>query len=197
VHHGAFGHLVKSRARENRIFNNRITDESEGRASYELEFPNGGIAYVIGNIIEQSALTENPDIVSFGAEGYRWPRSELYLVNNTLVDDLPQGGMFVRVYPGADKVRLVNNLLLGNARFDVSRSWASGGNMRANHVDVPQADIGNYSLAKTSRLMRRAVDPGSANGVSLALTREYVHALSSRTLSGRASNPGALQTPLE
>ena len=41
-HGGAFGHLVKSRARENHILCNRLTDDAAGRASYELEFPNGG-----------------------------------------------------------------------------------------------------------------------------------------------------------
>ena len=78
MHHGAFGHLVKSRARENLIVNNRITDENSGKASYELEFPNGGVALVLGNIVQQSAQTENSQLVSFGAEGYRWPQSELF-----------------------------------------------------------------------------------------------------------------------
>ncbi len=73
VHGGAFGHLVKSRALRNFIINNRLTDDDAGQASYELEFPNGGVAYAIGNIIAQSAMTHNSDLVSFGAEGYRSP----------------------------------------------------------------------------------------------------------------------------
>ena len=40
-------------------------------------------AYVIGNIIEQSAATENPIMISFGAEGYRWATDALVLVNAT------------------------------------------------------------------------------------------------------------------
>src|SRR5206468_3843077 len=114
VHHGAFGHLVKSLARENRIENNRITDEDGGRSSYELEFPSGGVAYVVGNIIQQSAGTQNRDVVSYGAEGYRWPRNELYLVSNTMVDDLSRGGNFVHARDGANRVLLINNLLIGN-----------------------------------------------------------------------------------
>jgi hypothetical protein len=51
-HHARVGHLLKSRATENRIFYNRLTDESGGRASYELEFANGGIAYVVGNMVQ-------------------------------------------------------------------------------------------------------------------------------------------------
>jgi hypothetical protein len=47
---------------------------ADGTASYELEFPNGGMAFVVGNTIAQSTLTENPCLISFGAEGYKWPR---------------------------------------------------------------------------------------------------------------------------
>lgn len=35
------------------IYYNRLTDEAGGQASYELEFPNGGMVYVVGNIVEQ------------------------------------------------------------------------------------------------------------------------------------------------
>lgn len=196
VHSGSFGHLVKSRAQENRVFNNRITDEDSGKASYELEFPNGGIAYVIGNIIQQSALTENADIVSFGAEGYRWARNELYLVNNTLIDSLPHGGNFLHVYPGANELRVVNNLLLGAGRFDTEPSWNSAGNVRAKPGDVPLAGVGDYRLGRTSALAGTAVTAGTANGVSLALDREYIRPLHSRALSGPISTPGAVQTAI-
>src|SRR5450830_313261 len=76
-HHAKVGHLLKSRAIENRIFYNRLTDELGGRASYELAFAIGGIAYVVGNIIQQSSTTENPHIISYGTEGYKWSKNEL------------------------------------------------------------------------------------------------------------------------
>ena len=196
VHQGAFGHLVKTRARENRIFNNRITDEKDGRASYELEFPNGGIAYVIGNIVQQSPRTENVTLVSFGAEGYRWQRNELYLVNDTLVDELPQGGRFLSVRPGADKVEVLNNLLLGKGELDTEPSWKFAGNAHADASDTPLAGRGDYRLVATSRLIGTTVDPGAANGMSLGLEREYVHPRDSRLLYGPVSVPGALQTLL-
>jgi hypothetical protein len=52
-HRARVGHLLKTRARENLIAYNRLTDEYDGRASYELEFPDGGVAIVIGNLIQQ------------------------------------------------------------------------------------------------------------------------------------------------
>jgi hypothetical protein len=44
-------------------------------ASYELEFPEGGVAVVVGNVIAQSADSPNPIVVAYGAESSRWPRT--------------------------------------------------------------------------------------------------------------------------
>jgi len=112
-HHGHIGHLLKSRAALSHIINSRLVDGADGTASYELEFPNGGMAFVVGNTIAQSTLTENPQLISFGAEGYKWPRNALYLANNTLVNPLPDG-VFLRVVPGADEVQTLGNVLVGH-----------------------------------------------------------------------------------
>jgi hypothetical protein len=197
VHRGAHGHLVKSRARESRIVNNRLTDESEGRSSYELEFPNGGIAYVLGNIIEQGAHTENRDMVAFGAEGIRWPVNELYLINNTLDDRLPAGGRFLRVWPGAGRVDVVNNLMLGRGRLEPNPDWKAAGNAVATADDVPFAANFDYRLKARSTLVGIATNPGAARGVALTPDREYSGPLQSQPVPSRtASSPGALQSLL-
>ncbi len=116
VHHARVGHLVKSRARFNRIEHNRLVDGPGGQASYELEFPNGGLAEVEGNLVEQGEGTHNDVMVSFGAEGYRWPVNRLELRDNTLVNRLRLGGTFVRVAPGASPAVLRGNLLVGGGR---------------------------------------------------------------------------------
>ena len=121
-HHANVGHLLKTRAAVNHILYNRLTDESGGSASYELEFANGGIAYVVGNIIQQGSETQNPHLISYAAEGYKWPKNELYLVNNTLVDNRPQGGVFLRVKPGDVIVKAVNNLLVGKGSLESAGS---------------------------------------------------------------------------
>jgi len=54
-HDAISGHLVKSRALENFILYNRLTGES-GTASYQVDLPNGGRSYVIGNILEKGLL---------------------------------------------------------------------------------------------------------------------------------------------
>jgi len=111
-HHAHIGHLLKSRAAVSHIINSRLVDGDDGSASYELEFPNGGMAFVAGNTIAQSTRTQNAQLISFGAEGYKWPRNALYLANNTLVNPLPHG-IFVRVAPGADAVHDLDNVRQG------------------------------------------------------------------------------------
>lgn len=136
-HHARTGHLLKSRAAENYIFNNRLTDEVGGTASYELEFPNGGIAQVTGNLIAQNTTTENIHLISFGAEGYKWPRNEIALENNILVNPLAHRGVFLRVAPGADRIRAINNRLVG---FGVLETAGPG-----DYRDNVKVDLGDLS----------------------------------------------------
>jgi hypothetical protein len=194
VHAGAYGHLIKSRARENHILCNRLTDEAAGRASYELEFPNGGVAYVIGNVIAQGPLTDNEAMIGFGAEGYGSHANELYLVNNTLFDELPSGGEFVRVRPD-DSLRLLalNNVLIGAGRF-VADIGGRSGNVRLRASDVLDARAYDMRLRSGVSALRKAVDAGQANGISLRQPCEYRHPRRSATLVATPLHPGACQT---
>lgn len=194
-HHANVGHLLKSRAQENYVMYNRLTDETGGRASYELEFPSGGLAYVVGNIIQQGPNTQNPSIISFGAEGYRWPRNELYLVNNTIANDRSEGGSFLHVAPGAHRVRAINNLLLGKGSLEETQPGEYAANFHAAQADLAAAADQDYRIKLTSRLLGKAIDPGQANGVNLRPGHEYVHARQSRPTQARGlGSPGALQS---
>lgn len=113
-HHGRIGHLLKSRARVNLIEHNRFTDEVGGQASYELDFPDGGLVFLIGNLVRQSVGTENRRMIAFGAEGPQHDDNVLALAGNTLVDDLPEGGEFVSVWsPERVRMMAVHNVLVG------------------------------------------------------------------------------------
>ncbi|MDP2811890.1 MAG: right-handed parallel beta-helix repeat-containing protein [Rhodocyclaceae bacterium] len=193
-HHARVGHLLKSRAAENHILYNRLTDETGGRASYELEFPNGGITYVIGNIVEQSATTENGNIVSFGAEGYKHPANELYLINNTLDNNRPQGGGFLDVKPGAQVVKAYNNLLIGKGPLNtgIDGEFINNPNVGWEPFVLPQRH--DYRIKRGSPLHRTYVPPGSANNVTLAPDREYLHPAATRPLATTPTLPGARQT---
>lgn len=113
-HHGRIGHLLKSRARVSVIEYSRLTDELEGQASYELDFPDGGQVFLVGNLVRQSVGTENRRMIAFGAEGLQHDDNVLALASNTLVDDVREGGEFVTVWsPERVQVVAVNNLLVG------------------------------------------------------------------------------------
>jgi hypothetical protein len=193
-HHAKVGHLLKSRAAENHILYNRLTDESGGRASYELEFPNGGIAYVIGNIVEQSSTTENPTIISFGAEGYKWPRNELYLINNTIDNNRLQSGNVLAVKPGAGTIRAFNNLLIGKGPLNTGIDGVFVNNPNVDWGAFVLAARHDYRIKRDSPLQRTFKSPGTANDIDLAPAREYVHPAASRPLATMPTVPGARQT---
>jgi len=193
-HHANGGHLLKSRALKNYILYNRLTDETSGHASYELEFPNGGMAYVIGNIIEQSATTENPTLISFGAEGYKTQKNALYLINNTLVDHRPAGGIFLAVKPGTGIVTAYNNLLLGKRLLNTGIDGLFVNNPNVDARVFVLADRHDYRIARDSGLERTYVAPPSINGLILAPQQEYVHPAATRRLTGTPTLPGARQT---
>jgi hypothetical protein len=104
------GHELKSRAATNTILANRISD-GDATASYSIDLPNGGRSLVAGNVIVQGPRSENPALVSYGAEGLTNPSSVLWVVNNTFVNR-QASGTFVALADGS-RAHLRNNLLVG------------------------------------------------------------------------------------
>jgi hypothetical protein len=193
---GFRGHLVKSRARESHLLYNMLVDGAGGEASYELEFPNGGLVYAIGNTIGQSTTSDNAVLLAYGAEGPHWPDNALYAAHNTLINDAPDG-VFVKIFTGKmgdPEVWLLNNLTVGygdmfkpmQGRFDGNRSVARG--------DL--ADIGGIPLRLTSLSPLRGTirPPGQARGVDLLPDAEFRFPVGTRALRpGSQLAPGAFQ----
>ena len=190
------GHNVKSRAQENWILYNRIMDEADGTASYSVDLPQGGRSYLIGNVIEQGPNTENNAIVSYAAENTASGAQDLYVVNNTIVNNRPAGGTFLQLRPGTT-ARIVNNIFYGPGT-----PWSSGSTISAatNYVhtaldNAPRfADAANYDFHLTANtpggaggIVDAGSDPGtSSTGQSLTPTLQYVYDFESeaRPLSG-------------
>jgi len=193
VHHALVGHNVKSRALRNHITYNRIMDENDGRSSYAVEFPNGGLALVIGNVIQQGPATENPTIVSYGAEGLLHPLNELYFVSNTVVNDRPAGGRFLFVRAGADAARIVNNVFSGRGEL-LSGPGDLRNNVTAAKTDFVDPAGFDYRLKTGAAAIGRGIDPGSAYGFELRPTAEYAHKAQKRTRSSSGKfDLGALE----
>ena len=131
VHHARVGHNVKSRARENVIVGNRIMDEATGTSSYAIDLPNGGLADVMANVIQQGRRTKHRRMIAYGAEGIQHRLNELCVINNTLINDRLWGGVFVTVWSRIVPVRLVSNIFAGRGtilrggRGDLSHNLVS------------------------------------------------------------------------
>jgi len=81
THHCNIGHEIKSRAHVNYIMYNRISNEATGNASREIDLPNGGTSYVIGNVIEQGPNSTNSGIVGYGLEGLVNPNPRNFILS--------------------------------------------------------------------------------------------------------------------
>lgn len=198
-HHGRIGHLIKSRAKRNFIIANRITDEAEGSASYEIEFPNGGYNVVMNNLIEKGPGAQNTTTLANAFEGASNPEQRLFVVSNTFVNDLGRGD-FIRVAAPRD-VQVINNIFVGGGNV-----LAGSGVLRNNllvpgvggapHVEEPlyrdlsveesgsrsAVDAGfidlegyDYRLKPGSPAIGGGAVPVSAGPLSLVPAVEYVH----------------------
>ena len=189
---GKKGHLLKTRAAKNYILYNRITDEG-GQASYEVDMPNGGESYVIGNLIEQSALNSNNTIVAYGMEGLVWSKNELYLAHNTIINHTPANCTYVRAAAGS-AARLVNNIWVGSCALALGGSAEQSGNVTVAESEFVNPAGFDYRLKSGSSFARSVGSPGSANGVSLAPLSEYRHTASRVAINpGTPLSPGAFQ----
>jgi hypothetical protein len=198
-HGGAAGHLIKSRARESLIAYNMIRDGPEGRASYELNLPNGGVATLVGNVIAQSALSENPVVVSFGEEGQGWERNVLTLSHNTLINEGWKPAWFLRVarerLPNIESVVAVNNLLVGLGVFSMPNPGEFFGNWPATPGMLRDVATLGFELPPDSWLRGRGVDPREAPDGTPVPSAEFTWPMGTTPLSSEPArwSPGAYQ----
>ncbi|WP_165456736.1 hypothetical protein [Aquabacterium lacunae] len=193
-HHGKVGHLVKSRAQVSKLVANRITDNPGGQASYELNFPNGGQVFLIGNVIGQSRSTQNGAVLSMLEEGQPWARNELHAVHNSWVNLHPFGGRFLQVAGPLSGGQVWRNLVVGRGTWRVPEGVPSGGNLRVGLDAVQDAQAGDLRPGHWQPEWV-ADSPPLVDGAEVsALTEVYRHPLRVEPLpKGRALLVGALQ----
>ena len=187
-HDSKVGHLVKSRAAENVIAYNRLSSE-QGSTSYELDLPNGGRAFVIGNLIEQGANSENPSLLSYALEDAPPgnPKYELYVINNTFVNDRPNGGTFVNISTNvADPALLQNNIFAGPGTVTNQGNALNINNYSGADPLFTSRSAFDYTLQAKSPCIDQgsAPDPSLVNGTALAPAWEYVHPANARERLG-------------
>ena len=171
-HQAHIGHQVKSRAQENHILFNRLMDGASGDSSYIVDIPNGGLTYLVGNVLQQGEDTDNRAILSYAAEEGRNQKQELYVINNTFVNDRLSGVFVVNANAKA-RVRLVNNIFAGNGKVLKGIGQPINNLTEAGESFLDGKNF-NYALKSTSA----AVDKGIMSGdfdFTFKLDFEYLH----------------------
>lgn len=199
---GFEGHLIKTRARENRIAYNFIHDGIRGGGSLELDFPLGGIATVIGNVIGQGADTQNPVVLSFGSEGTAWDVNRLHLSHNTFINHGWTPAWFLRVHrdrlPGGVELVAVNNLLVGGGLFEWTNDGRFEGNRHATRRALADLETYAFELPPSSSLRGAAADLRALGLAHLVPEAEFDWAAGRKPLDPPAAqrrtwSPGAFQ----
>ena len=139
-HHANGGHQVKSRAAISILTDNRLADETDGHASYEADFPNGGQVLLAFNIFQKGSSAENNTLVSYGAEGLSAnAKSEFVAKGNTFISQRPSGSRFIFLAPGTKAVNINGNVFAGSGALpDIP-------NIKANNA-VQREMPGNVEL---------------------------------------------------
>lgn len=167
------GHLFKSRALRNVITGNRFTLEG-GNGSAEMDFPEGGVIYVSGNIIQQSQTGANHAIIWVGTEAGRNPEQRIYFVNNTIINDYMGNAQWFRLGAGIT-VNSINNLFVGDATFP-AMGVVQRGSVMATTGFTDRAMF-DYRLVMESTAIDQGVDPGMDGMMALVPPLSYVHPL--------------------
>jgi hypothetical protein len=203
-HDANVGHNLKTRALYNTIAYNRFSSlrdgetgsTAAGKPSYEINVPNGGTTYITGNIIMQPTGSNNPALVSYGEEGVGDRKTDLYVINNTFVNDDSTRGTFVTVRNATVGAKLINNLFAGYGTVTNQSSAVKKTNYQSlapSFVDRAAYDL--RPLAN-SQITNAGSSPGtSAGGLSLKATASYKHTATGITRStiGSAIDIGAFE----
>jgi hypothetical protein len=191
THNTNEGHTIKSRARNNYILYNRI-ESANSTTSYEINLPNGGTSFIIGNQIQQGANTHNSAIIDFGSEGITQHDSSLYIINNTLVNER-SAGTFIAVRGTQMKPVVRNNIFTGAGTI-CSIAMDSAANYIGDPGYVNRGQL-DYHLTVVSPVINRGVSPGKGGSFDLTPLFMYVHNSDSkhRTIGESALDIGAYE----
>lgn len=163
------GHNIKSRARFNMITYNQVMDAAAGNASYQIDLPDGGTAYVIGNVIQQGVAAENWTLLAYGLEGIDGvAQNRLHLINNTFVNDR-DSGMFLKLASGV-QLQSRNNIFAGQGELPLEAEQDNLVALAPAFVDRAGYD---YRLTSKDDAIDSGVMLGEVDGIALLPVYEY------------------------
>lgn len=183
-HDANVGHNLKSRALYNTIAYNRFSSlragevgsTAAGKPSYEINVPNGGTTFIIGNVIMQPASANNPAMISYGEEGTAGYTTDLFVVNNTFVNDDGVRGTFVTVRNAATPAKLINNIFSGFGTVTTQANAVLKTNYQALSVGFVNRAAYDLRPLVTPLLVNAGSAPGyGTGGMSLNAAASYKH----------------------
>ncbi len=184
-HDANVGHNLKSRAIRNMVAYNRFSSTpagqpnttSSGQPSYEIDLPNAGTAVVIGNIIHQLSSNSNPSMLAFGEEGASNPGQDLYVVNNTFLNDDSSRGTFI--FAGSDvttPVLMQNNIFSGVGTIITQANAVDKTNYRSLIPSFVNRLLFDLLPGNNAPFINAGSPTGqTAAGISLTPTAQYRH----------------------
>ncbi len=162
------GHLFKCRAHHTNVLYNRLTAEATP-SSYEINLPQGGDAWVIGNLLQQREGSQLIMISFADGDGAQYPNSQLHVIGNTFVNEAAGGATFIRTMQADAQITAIDNLFVGNGTLSSGGVVTMMNNLATttpNFVDQANFD---YHLTAGSP----AIDAGIAT--AMMPDAQYVH----------------------
>jgi hypothetical protein len=145
-HEAKIGHNLKSRAKENIVEASYFMDGPTGTSSYLLDFPDGGIVFLRGNLLHKGPMADNTTAVAYGAERNMWTANTVTLTHNTVVTTLGRG-TFISFAGYTQQATLTANLFAGNAALAsgvAATVLVQQNNFMTGEGNVPGAATGNF-----------------------------------------------------
>jgi hypothetical protein len=148
-----------------------------GKPSYEIDLPNAGTSYVIGNVIQQPALHSNPTMLAYGEEGASNPGKDLYVVNNTFLNDDSVRGTFVQVGSTVTVPALLQNNIFGGTGSVTTQTSAV---QKTNYRSIAPGFVNRAAwdlrpLANALVTNAGSIPGTSATGIALKPVGQYKH----------------------
>ncbi|HEY9447504.1 MAG TPA: hypothetical protein VIQ62_10560, partial [Burkholderiales bacterium] len=162
----------------NHIEYNRLSHDDDGNSSHLIDIPEGGHAYVIGNVLEKGARADNHYAIAYSFERPNSEAGGLWVVNNTFYNRL-LNATFVANRSKAPAV-VVNNVLGGAPSILRAGPGTEHHNFRHPLSGMVDPAAFDFRLTADSPLIDAASDPGSAGSVPLWPQFEYVHPAAGR-----------------
>ena len=172
------GHQLKSRAFENYVLYNRLTDGTDGDSSYTIDLSEGGFALILGNELQQGPRTVNRHMISLGAEDRQDREHRFVFAYNTFYNRTSPA-TFIRDATGAG-IALVNNVFAGApANIDAGITARTGNAFDAT-AGLRDGGSGDFGLEPSAAFLDSADPAPTLDGVSLRPQFEYVHPAGAR-----------------